>query len=380
MKFIIAMDSFKDCAGSMEVGEAVKAGILDVFPKAETCVLPIADGGEGTVEALTLGLGGKIVETPVKGPLGKEVNARYGLLPDKTAVIEMASASGLELVPQNLRNPLHTSTYGTGQLIAHALDHNVNKIIIGIGGSATNDAGMGMLRALGIVFFDSAGAQLEGIGSDLIRVHRIDVTKLDPRLAQTQIQVACDVNNPLYGTNGAAYIYGPQKGATPEMIKDLDEGLKNFAKKSHDVLGKDISMQAGAGAAGGLGASLLGYLGASLHSGISIILDYINIEAHIKEADYIFVGEGRLDEQTAMGKAPSGIAQCVQKIKKIPVIALGGGIKGDPKGLHDLGIDAFFSITPAPISLEDALKKENAFTSLRRQSREICHLLKLGLK
>ena len=376
MNFVIAMDSFKDCASSLEIGTAIKEGILEVFPQSDINIIPIADGGEGTVDTLISGLHGEIKNVDVRDPLGNKINAQYGLLPDGTAVIEMAKASGLELVPYNKRNPMNTSSFGTGQLIAHALQEGSRKFIIGIGGSATNDAGMGMLIALGVEFLDASGKILQGVGSDLLKIDKINTSNLNPLIHESEFQVACDVNNPLFGKNGAAYIYGPQKGATPEIVLQLDQGLQNFAEKTKKHLSKDIDKLPGAGAAGGLGAALLAFLNAELHPGIDIILDYLNIEQYINNTDIVFVGEGRLDEQTGMGKAPAGVASRVKKIKDIPVIALGGGIKGDPSILHSIGISAYFSIVPGPISLEDALKKENALIFVKRQSREICHLIK----
>ncbi len=376
MNFVIAMDSFKDCASSLEIGTAIKEGILEVFPQSDINIIPIADGGEGTVDTLISGLHGEIKNVDVRDPLGNKINAQYGLLPDGTAVIEMAKASGLELVPYNKRNPMNTASFGTGQLIAHALQEGSRKFIIGIGGSATNDAGMGMLIALGVEFLDNSGQVLQGIGSDLLKIDKINTTNIDPLIQKSKFQVACDVNNPLFGKNGAAYIYGPQKGATPEIVFQLDLGLQNFAKKTKQYLLKDIDKLPGAGAAGGLGAALVAFLNAELHPGIDIILDYLNIEQYIHNTDIVFVGEGRLDKQTGMGKAPAGVASRVKNIKDIPVIALGGGIEGDLSILHSIGISAYFSIVPGPISLEDALKKENALIFVKRQSREICHLIK----
>lgn len=376
MNFVIAMDSFKDCASSLEIGTAIKEGILEVFPQSDINIIPIADGGEGTVDTLISGLCGEIKNIDVRDPLGNKINAQYGLLPDGTAVIEMAKASGLELVPYNKRNPMNTSSFGTGQLIAHALQEGSRKFIIGIGGSATNDAGMGMLIALGVEFLDASGQVLQGIGSDLLKIDKINTTNIDPLIQESEFQIACDVNNPLFGKNGAAYIYGPQKGATPEIVFQLDLGLQNFAEKTKQYLLKDIDKLSGAGAAGGLGAALVAFLDAELHPGIDIILDYLNIEQYIHNTDIVFVGEGRLDKQTGMGKAPAGVASRVKKIKDIPVIALGGGIQGDPSILHSIGISAYFSIVPGPISLEEALKKENTLMFVKRQSREICYLIK----
>ncbi len=378
MKFVIAMDSFKDCASSIEIGQAVSKGVRAVFPDAETKVFPIADGGEGTIESLLQGLGGSIQKIEILDPLGNNITSYYGILSDGTAVIEMATASGLELVPIELRNPMYTSTYGTGQLISHALDMGATNFIVGIGGSATNDAGMGMLTALGVKFYDKNGNELRGKGEDLIHIYSINIENINPKLKDARIQVACDVNNPLYGSNGAAYIYGPQKGANKETIEFLDRGLQNFAQKTEDTIHKDISQVPGAGAAGGLGAALLAYCGAELISGITIILEYLQIDKDLSDADCVFVGEGKMDWQTCMGKAPSGIANRMKALGKndTPIIAISGGIKDDPIELHEMGISAYFSIVPGPINLEDALKKENALDFVQRQSREICYIIK----
>ena len=373
MKFVIAMDSFKDCASSLEIGNAVKKGIQEVFFDAQVIVISISDGGEGMVDSLTLGLGGIFQEVCVSDPLGNMIISRYGKLPDGTAIIEMAAASGLELVPKELRNPLKTSTYGTGQLIKHAVEQGAKKIIIGIGGSATNDGGIGMLSALGVKFLDKEGNILQGNGEDLIHIDSINMDNL--WLKDIKGQVACDVNNPLYGENGAAYIYGAQKGSTPDIIIELDKGLRHYANKVQECISRDISEFAGSGAAGGLGAGLVGFLNAKLYSGIDVVLDHLNIQQYITDADIIFVGEGQLDSQTGMGKAPAGVARRVKEIKNIPVIALGGGISGDPIAIHDIGIDSFFSIAPGPISLEEALQKENALSFVYQRSREICYLI-----
>ncbi|MGL5721973.1 MAG: glycerate kinase family protein [Brevinema sp.] len=375
MKFVVALDSFKDCLSSLDAGNAVKSGILEAFPKAEVLVLPVADGGEGTTYSLTHGLGGEIISCKAQDPLGNEVSAEYGILSDGTAVLEMAAASGLELIPLNKRDPLLTSTYGTGQMILNALDRGVRSFIMGIGGSATNDAGMGMLRALGVVFKDNKDIPLEGKGQDLQSIACIDVSSMDKRLSSCKFLVACDVNNPLYGPNGAAFIYGPQKGADKEKVHFLDKGLENFAKRTFEALSKDPSNVPGAGAAGGLGAALYTYLNADLQPGISIILDYLKIDDALKSTDFVFAGEGRIDEQTAMGKAPAGVASRAALLN-IPVIALGGTLRGDLNALHNIGICACFSIVPGPISLQEALNKDNAVSFLQRQARELCLLIK----
>lgn len=357
MKVLIAPDSFKGSLSAREVAESIALGVASVYPEAQIVKLPLADGGEGTVDALVTARGGRIIHKEVVGPLGQPVQAFFGLLGDEnTAIIEMAAASGLELVPPERRNPLKTTTYGTGQLIAAALDEGVERIIIGIGGSATNDAGLGMAQALGVGFKDAEGQELGYGGEELTRLVQIDLSNLDRRIGRTEIIVASDVTNPLYGEKGAAHVFGPQKGASPADVELLDQGLRNFAQVVEKQFGWDVASLPGAGAAGGLGAALAVFLGARLESGISFILDSCHFDDHLKKADLVITGEGKLDAQTLMGKAPFGVAQRAKK-RGVPVLALGGAV--DPSAVSSLNkyLDAVFSITQAAVELEQAKPK-----------------------
>jgi len=297
MKIVIAPDSFKGSLTAIEVSDAIERGVREVFPEAEIVKVPMADGGEGTVQCLVNATGGEILQKEVIDPLGHKINASYGILGDKkTAVIEMAAASGLTLVPENKRNPLITTTYGTGQLIKAALDQGRRKMIIGIGGSATNDAGAGMIQALGVQLLDTRRKEIGYGGSELIKVHQIDATKMDERIIQTKVLVASDVKNPLCGPNGASKIYGPQKGATPEVVEELDKSLAYFAEIIKRDLSKDIKDIPGAGAAGGLGAGLIAFLNAELRPGIDIIIEAVRLEQNIKDAVLVITGEGQISE------------------------------------------------------------------------------------
>lgn len=356
MKVVIACDSFKGSASAKEVGEALRDGILHIFQDAHVDVVPVADGGEGTVQALVDATGGKFITIRATDPLGGKVDATFGILGDgRTAVIEMAAASGLPLVPVDKRNPWVTTTYGTGEMIKAALEHGCRRIIVGIGGSATNDAGAGMAQALGVQLLDADGKQIGFGGGELGRLHRIDMSTLDPRINETEVIVACDVDNPLTGERGAAYVYSPQKGATPEMVAKLDANLRHFAEIVRRDLNKDIEHVPGAGAAGGLGAGLMAFLNAQLRRGVDIVLEVVRLEERVRDADWVITGEGQIDSQTIFGKTPIGVAQCAKRFGK-PVIGVAGAIADDAMIVHEHGIDVVFSIIPRPMSLDEAMR------------------------
>ncbi|MFA4030347.1 MAG: hypothetical protein GDYSWBUE_002040 [Candidatus Fervidibacterota bacterium] len=355
MRLLIACDSFKGSATSKQVGEALKDGILRAMPHAEVLVIPVADGGEGTVQALVDATDGKFVTVDVTNPIGERVKASFGILGDgETAVIEMAAASGLTLIPPERRNPWITTTYGTGELIKAALEHGCRRIIIGIGGSATNDAGAGMAQALGIGLLDEDGNQIGFGGGELSRLCRIDMSGLDTRAMEAEFIVACDVDNPLTGEKGAAYVYAPQKGATPDMVPKLDANLRHFAKVVREQLGVDVEHVPGAGAAGGLGAGLMAFLGAKLRSGTEIVFELVRLEERMRDADLVITGEGQIDSQTAFGKTPVGVAKLAKRYGK-PVIAVAGAIGDGAEIVHAHGIDAVFSIVNRPMTLEEAM-------------------------
>ncbi len=356
LKVIIAPDSFKGSLTAPEIADAIEKGIKSVSPSAITIKLPMADGGEGTVICLVNATGGRILKKWVKGPLGEEVEASYGILGDgTTAVIEMAEASGLPLVLMEKRNPMITTTYGTGELIKAALDSGCRKIIIGIGGSATNDGGVGMAQALGVRFLDDKGREIGFGGGELKKIAKIDISGLDKRIKDTEILVASDVKNPLCGPNGASYVYGPQKGATPEMVKELDEGLSHLADVIKRDLGKDIKDVPGAGAAGGLGAGLMAFLNAKLRPGIELVMEALRFEEKVKDATLVITGEGKIDRQTAYGKVPVGVAK-VSKKYGVPVLAIGALVEEEPEFFKPYGIDYVLLISP-PMDI-DAPKEE----------------------
>ncbi len=357
MKILVAPDSFKGSLTAMEAAENIKKGIYNYDPKIDIDLLPMADGGEGTVQSLVDATNGKIIEKEVTGPLGKKVKAFYGLLGDgKTAVIEMAAASGLPLVPEGEKNPLKTTTYGTGELIAAALDAGIQKIIIGIGGSATNDAGVGMAQALGAEILDKNGEQIDFGGGSLNQIEQIRIDNLDSRLESVEILVACDVDNPLYGEDGAAYVYAPQKGADQEMVEILDQNLRHFNDIVIKELNKDINQISGAGAAGGLGAGLVAFLGAELKAGVDIVLDIINFESRLKDIDLVITGEGMLDGQSIYGKTPVGVSRSAAK-KDIPVIAIAGTLGEGAEKVLDYGMNSYFSIIDRPAELKEIIEE-----------------------
>ncbi len=380
MKVVIAIDSFKGSLTSMEAGLAAKEGILKACSDAEVIVKPLADGGEGTVEALLAGMGGKKIMIDVTGPLGDKVPCSYGILENgKTAIMEMAEAAGIKLVPKEQLNPLNTTTYGVGEMIKDAISKGCRDFIIGIGGSSTNDGGIGMLEALGYVFYDSEGAPVGPAGKDLARITSINTAGALAELKDCRFRIACDVNNPLYGPLGAAHVFGPQKGATPEIVKTLDDGLKIYSEAVERSLGKDTSAVPGTGAAGGLGYAFVTFLNAELESGISIILKEIRIEEEIKTADYVITGEGKLDFQTAMGKAPVGIAKLAKKYDK-KVIAFAGGTTKDADKCNEEGIDAYFGILRLPMAVEEAMEYETAKANMMSTANQVFRLIKTASK
>ncbi len=358
MKIVIAPDSFKENLTALEVATAIENGIKRVVPEAQCLKVPMADGGEGTVQALVDATGGRILKTQVVGPLGEKVNAAYGFLGNGvTAVIEMAEASGLPLVPREARDPLKTTTFGTGELIIDALNKGAQAIILGLGGSATVDGGAGMAQALGVKFLDQKGQLITGHcgGGVLDKIAKIDVSSLDQRLQRTKIILASDVDNPLCGQRGAARVFGPQKGATPEMVGILDRNLWHFAKVIKAELGVDIANVPGAGAAGGLGAGLIAFAHAEIRRGVELVIEATGLERHLQGADLVITGEGRVDFQTAFGKTPAGVAAAAKKLG-IPVVAIGGGLADDARGVYEHGIDALAAGAARDMSLAEALK------------------------
>lgn len=376
MKIVIAPDSFKGSLTAKEVALAIGQGILAVFPECEIVQVPMADGGEGTVQSLVDSTGGEIVKIEVTGPLGTPVKAFFGLLGDGlTAVIEMASASGLPLVPGDRRNPLLTTTYGTGELIRAALDLGVTNLVIGIGGSATNDGGAGMAMALGARLLDSQGRHLGFGGGELSRLSGIDVSGLDPRLSLVRTTVACDVDNPLCGPRGASAVFGPQKGATPEMVQILDGNLDHYSRIIERDLGRKVAEVLGAGAAGGLGAGLLAFTNATVRRGVEIVIELTGLDQHLAGASLVITGEGQIDGQTARGKTPYGVAQLAKR-HGLPVIAIVGGIGPGSEEVHGLGIDALVPILPRPMTVEEAMTR--GFDLVASAAERTARLLRLA--
>ena len=359
-KIVVASDSFKGSLTSLDVAQNVEKAIREVYPLCDVLKVNVADGGEGTMEALQQTLGGVRVSLVVKDPLGREIEATYVILNDGiTAVVEMSAASGLPLLKSDERNPLKTSTYGTGQLICDALDRGCRKILVGIGGSATNDAGMGMLQALGFRFFDAQGNQLQPVGENLQLVSSIDSTGRHPDLDKTEFVVACDVKAPLYGRNGAAYVFAPQKGADQKMVEMLDAGLRHFSEVSSAMAGYDCSQMQGTGAAGGLGYAFRQYLHARLERGIEMVLDAIGFDDIISGADLVITGEGRVDSQTLTGKTPFGVAQHAHR-QRIPVVVIGGSVEIDVLQVREAGFNDVIQVTPLDMPLSVAMRPEVA--------------------
>ena len=376
MKIVIAPDSFKESLSALEVSKAIETGMKKILPEASFIKVPMADGGEGTVQSLVDATGGRLITKTVTGPLGTPVEAFFGISGDeKTAVIEMAAASGLHLVPSSNRNPLVTTTRGTGELIAAALDYGVEHIIIGIGGSATNDGGAGMARALGVLLLDSDGKEVGEGGGALGSIAAVNIDGLDKRLETVKIEVACDVDNPYTGKRGASHIFGPQKGATQDMVEVLDNNLHHFAQIIWKDIGKDIEEVPGAGAAGGLGGGLMAFLSAELKRGVDIVIEAAHLEHHIQGADFVITGEGKIDGQTIFGKTPIGVAKTAKR-HNVPVIAIAGNVASDSEIVHEHGIDAVFSIVPGVVPLEDAFR--NAHIYVEKIAGNIATIIKLS--
>ncbi|CAH5853169.1 glycerate kinase [Klebsiella aerogenes] len=378
MKIVIAPDSYKESLSALDVATAIETGFREIYPHAEYVKVPVADGGEGTVEAMVAATQGHIVQVSVTGPLGEPVNAFYGLSGDmRCAYIEMAAASGLESVPPTRRNPLLTTSWGTGELIRHALDAGVSQIIIGIGGSATNDGGAGMAQALGAKLLSAGQQQIAPGGGALETLARIDLSELDPRLADCRIDVACDVTNPLTGPQGASAVFGPQKGATAAMIERLDRGLQHFAQIIDRDLDIDVLNLEGGGAAGGMGAALYAFCGANLRPGIEIVTDALGLAELVADADLVITGEGRIDSQTIHGKVPVGVAKVAKRFN-VPVIGIAGSLTADVGVVHQHGLDAVFSVLYSVCTLEEALA--NAAANVRMTARNVAAVLEMGGK
>ena len=375
MKVVIAIDSLKGSLSSMEAGMAIKDGILAAKPDAEVIVKPLADGGEGTTDALIEGMNGERIDLTVTGPMHTPVDAYYGYLKDtNTAVMEMASAAGITLVPDSEKNPLLATSYGVGEMINDAIQRGCRNFIIGIGGSVTNDGGIGMLKALGVRFLDENGEDAGEGGQALAKVARIDVSGMNPLLKECHIQVACDVNNPLCGENGSTYVYGPQKGVTEDMKKTLDEAMAHFARVTSETLENDYMNTPGAGAAGGLGYAFLAYTGAAVTPGIELILDDVGLEEELSGADVVVTGEGRLDFQTAMGKAPVGVARLAKKYNA-KVIAFAGSVTKEATACNKEGIDAFFPILRGVCTLAEAMDPVAARNNMTATVEQVFRLL-----
>jgi len=370
MNIVIAIDSFKGSLSSLEAAHAAEEGILRAHPEAHVTIFPLADGGEGTVDALILGLGAKRIRAEVSGPLGTPVYAEYGIKND-LAVMEMAAAAGLPLVPVEKRDGISASTYGVGEMIAHALKKGCRRFVMGIGGSATTDGGMGMLQALGYSFRDAEGNEVGRGARALSSVASVSDENVLPELREASFRIACDVNNPLCGPRGAAFIYGPQKGL--KTLEETDRNMASYARVCASFTGRDAKDHPGAGAAGGLGFAFLSFMNAELHSGIELVLDTINIDDALKDADIAVTGEGRIDEQTAMGKAPGGVAKRA-KSYGCRVLAFSGSVGQGARTVNEHGIDAFFPVVRSPISLEEALDKDNAWRNLADTAEQVFRL------
>ena len=377
MKIVIAPDSFKESLTALEVAEAIEAGLKKVLPDAEYVKVPMADGGEGTVQSLVDATEGRLISAEVCAPLGNKVKAEFGLSGDgRTAIIEMAAASGLHLVPPEARNPLRTTSYGTGELILAALAEGVEKIIVGIGGSATNDGGAGMLQALGALLLDAQHQPIGAGGGCLQDLAAIDLSGLDKRLAGVEIVVACDVDNPLCGEKGASAVFGPQKGATPEMVQALDSGLQHFAAIAARDLGLDIQSPAGAGAAGGMGGGVLLLPDARLQAGVQIVMEAVKLAEKVQDADLVITGEGRMDAQSVHGKTPIGVAHTAKAFGK-PVIAIVGCLREDYEVVYAQGIDAVFPIIRQLGSLEEIL--QHGRDNLVSAAQNVARIYQMGI-
>lgn len=379
-KAVIAIDSFKGSLNTFQAGEAIKEGIKKVYTDAQVIISPVADGGEGTVDAIIAATGGEMAKVTVHNPLGELIQSSYGIIPGaKTAVIEMSGAAGITLISENMRNPLHTTTYGVGEMIKDAIMRGCREFIIGIGGSATNDGGVGMLQALGFEFLDCSERQVPFGALGLKEIVKIKTDNALEELKDCTFSVACDVKNVLCGENGCSAVYGPQKGATAEMIKDMDLWLGEYAKLTKEVLPSSDAKMPGTGAAGGMGFALLSYLDASLVSGIELVMKATGLQEHIKDADIVVTGEGRMDGQSYMGKTPVGVASLAKKYNK-PVIAFSGCVTEDAAICNEYGIDAFFPIVRTPCTLQEAMDIHNANKNLRDTTEQVFRLIKTILK
>jgi glycerate kinase len=376
MRILIAPQSLKGSLTAAEAGSAIAQGVRTIYPNAEIDVLPIADGGEGTVQALVDASGGKLIQMMVTGPLSESVPAFFGVMGDgNTAVIEMAACAGLPLVPPEKRDPRITTTYGVGELIRAALDNGSRHFIIGIGGSATNDGGAGMVQALGAKLFDTQGRELTRGGAALATLAHISTSGMDPRIQQCTVDVACDVNNPLCGPLGASAVYGPQKGATPEMVEELDKALAHFAQIIEKELGLSIQDIPGAGAAGGLGAGLMAFLHAKLRPGAQIVFEALNLEGRIQQADLVITAEGQIDAQTAYGKSVGAVAE-IAKRYNLPVLALAGSLGENYQVAYELGVDAVAALPTSPMTLTYAM--DNAARLIREATERACRFIQVG--
>ena len=378
MKIVIATDSFKGCLSSLEAGNCMKDAILEVEPDADIKVFPLADGGEGTVESLMSCMKGHEETVTVTGPLGEKTESFYGIVENngaRTAVMEMANVAGITMLPDKSKNPMNTTTYGVGEMILDAADKGCREFIIGIGGSATNDGGMGMLEALGVEFFNAEGKRAGIYGRDMLRVASVKTDNMAPVLKECHFTIMCDVTNPLCGENGSSYIYGPQKGATEKTVKQMDEGLLNYAEVIKRDTGKDHANDNGAGAAGGLGFAFMSFFNTSLVPGITFILDKLSIEEEMTDADIVITGEGKLDAQTAMGKTPVGVAALAKKHGAM-VIAFAGQKGKGASCCNKAGIDAYFSVTGAPVTTEEAMDKDTAMKNITSTVRQTFRLMK----
>ncbi len=376
MKVTVAIDSFKGSLSTFQSGEAIKEGVKRVFPDAVINICPIADGGEGTVEAIVSANGGEYRKVSVKDPLGRPISAQYGYISHtKTAVIEMSAAAGITLISDKERNPLETTTYGVGEMISDAIEIGCRKFIIGIGGSATNDGGVGMLQALGFEFLDKDGQSVSLGAKGLKDIKKIVTDNANPKLSECEFSVACDVKNPLCGANGCSAVFSPQKGANSEMIKDMDLWLDEFARLTKKVLPSADKDAPGTGAAGGMGFAFLSYLGGTLQSGIELVMKETGLEKYIIDSDIVVTGEGCLDAQSYMGKAPIGVAKLAKKHSKT-VIAFSGAVTKEANSCNNHGIDAFFPIVRTPCSLEEAMNIENAYKNLSDTAEQVFRLIK----
>lgn len=380
MKAVVAIDSLKGSLSSMEAGKAIAEGIHRVDSQAEVVVRPLADGGEGTVDALVCGMDGKIHEVKVTGPLGTPVNCAYGIIEDtKTAVIEMSGAAGITLVPMEKRNPLYTTTYGVGEVIKDAISKECRRFIIGIGGSATNDGGVGMLQALGFGFLDGHGNQIPFGAKGLESLVEITDTYVVPELSECEFRIACDVTNVLCGESGCSAVYGPQKGAAPDMVIQMDRWLSNYASLAKEKYPKADPLHEGCGAAGGMGFAFLTFTNATLESGVKIILEETRMEQYMENADVVVTGEGRMDGQTAMGKAPIGVARLAKK-HHVPVVAFAGSVTKEAVECNQNGIDAFFPILRSIVTLEEAMEPETAKENLSDTAEQVFRLMDIWMK